>query len=71
MMEWIMNVPSNVIFVRGNHGEEFAAAIDIMKSICKFVWRMRRYFMSALFMFDSMAEATQDSKTRLLVYILC
>lgn len=28
-----MNVPSNVIFVRGNHGEEFAAAIDIMKSI--------------------------------------
>lgn len=32
-MEWIMNVPSNVIFVRGNHGEEFAAAIDIIKSI--------------------------------------
>ena len=32
-MEWIMNVPSNVIFVRGNHGEEFAVAIDIMKSI--------------------------------------
>lgn len=30
MMEWIMNVPSNVIFVRGNHGEEFAAAIDIL-----------------------------------------
>lgn len=56
MMEWIMKAPSNVIFVRGNHGEEFAAAIDIM---------------SALFMFDSMAEATQDSKTRLLVYILC
>lgn len=28
-----MNVPSNVIFVRGNHGEEFAAAIDIIKSI--------------------------------------
>ncbi len=65
MMEWIKNVPSNVIFVRENHDEEF------MKSICKFVWRMRRYFMSALFMFDSMAEATQDSKTRLLVYILC
>lgn len=51
-----MKAPSNVIFVRGNQGEEFAAAIDIM---------------SALFMFDSMAEATQDSKTRLLVYILC
>lgn len=32
-MEWIMNVPSNVIFVRGNYGEEFAAAIDIMNSI--------------------------------------
>ena len=30
MMEWIMNAPSNVIFVRGNHGEEFAAAIDIL-----------------------------------------
>lgn len=59
------NAPSNVIFVRGNHDEEF------MKSICVFVWGMRRYFMSALFMFDSMAEATQDSKTRLLVYILC
>ena len=28
-----MNASSNVIFVRGNHGEEFAAAIDIMKSI--------------------------------------
>ncbi len=28
-----MNAPSNVIFVRGNHDEEFAAAIDIMKSI--------------------------------------
>lgn len=64
MIEWIMDVPSNVIFVRGNHGEEF------MKSICVFVWGMRRYFMSALFMFDSMAEVTQDSKTRLLVYIL-
>lgn len=60
-----MNAPSNVIFVRGNHGEEF------MKSICKFVWGMRRYFISALFMFESMAEAIQDSKTRLLVYILC
>ena len=65
MMERIMNAPSNVIFVRGNHGEEF------MKSICKFVWGMRRYFISALFMFESMAEAIQDSKTRLLVYILC
>jgi len=32
-MEWIMNAPSNVIFVRGNYDEEFAAAIDIMKSI--------------------------------------
>lgn len=42
-----MNAPSNVIFVRGNHDEEFAAAIDIMK---------------ALFMFDNMAEVTQDSK---------
>ena len=30
MMEWIMNVPSNVIFVRRNHDEEFAAAIDIL-----------------------------------------
>ena len=30
MMEWIMDVPSNVIFVRGNHGEEFAAALDIL-----------------------------------------
>lgn len=30
MMEWIMKAPSNVIFVRGNHGEEFAAAIDIL-----------------------------------------
>ncbi len=28
-----MNAPSNVIFMRRNHGEEFAAAIDIMKSI--------------------------------------
>lgn len=28
-----MNAPSNVIFVRGNHDEEFAAAIDVMKSI--------------------------------------
>lgn len=28
-----MNAPSNVIFVRGNYDEEFAAAIDIMKSI--------------------------------------
>ncbi|CCY76703.1 calcineurin-like phosphoesterase [Eshraghiella crossota CAG:259] len=35
MMEWIMNAPSNVIFVRGNHDEEFAAAIDIMKSIIR------------------------------------
>lgn len=35
MMEWIMNVPSNVIFVRRNHDEEFAAAIDIMKSIIR------------------------------------
>lgn len=25
-----MKAPSNVIFVRGNHGEEFAAAIDIL-----------------------------------------
>ena len=25
-----MDVPSNVIFVRGNHGEEFAVAIDIL-----------------------------------------
>ncbi len=33
MMERIMNAPSNVIFVRENHDEEFAAAIDIMKSI--------------------------------------
>lgn len=30
MMKWIMNAPSNVIFVRGNHDEEFAAAIDIL-----------------------------------------
>ncbi len=30
-----MNAPSNVIFVRGNHDEEFAAAIDIMKSIIR------------------------------------
>lgn len=34
MMEWIMNAPLNVVFVRGNHDEEFAAAIDIMKIIC-------------------------------------
>lgn len=34
VMEWIMNAPSNVVFVRGNHDEEFAAAIDIMKIIC-------------------------------------
>lgn len=35
MMERIMNAPSNVIFVRGNHDEEFAATIDIMKSIIR------------------------------------
>lgn len=34
MMKWITNAPSNVIFVRENHDEEFAAAIDIMKIIC-------------------------------------
>ena len=33
MLRWIMNAPDNVIFVRGNHDEEFAACIDVMKSI--------------------------------------
>lgn len=34
MMKWVMNAPENVLFIRGNHDEEFAANIDIMKSIC-------------------------------------
>ena len=34
MMKWIMNAPDNVVFVRGNHDEEYAANIDIMKNIC-------------------------------------
>ena len=34
MMKWIMNAPDNVVFVRGNHDEEYTANIDIMKNIC-------------------------------------
>lgn len=34
MMRWIMNAPQNVVFVRGNHDEEFMANVDIIKNIC-------------------------------------
>ncbi len=34
MMKWIMNAPDNIVFVRGNHDEEYAANIDIMRNIC-------------------------------------
>lgn len=34
MLNWIMNVPSNVVLVRGNHDEEYVHNIDIMKKVC-------------------------------------
>lgn len=34
MMSWISNAPKNVVFVRGNHDEEFLANIRIMKYVC-------------------------------------
>ena len=34
MMKWIMNAPENVVFVRGNHDEEFVANINLMKTVC-------------------------------------
>lgn len=34
MMSWISNAPKNVIFVRGNHDEEFLTNIRIMKYVC-------------------------------------
>ena len=34
MMSWISNAPKNVIFVRGNHDEEFLTNIHIMKYVC-------------------------------------
>lgn len=34
MMSWIGNAPKNVIFVRGNHDEEFLTNIRIMKYVC-------------------------------------
>lgn len=33
MMSWIVNAPENVIFVRGNHDEEFLANIDLMNMV--------------------------------------
>lgn len=34
MMSWISNAPENVVFVRGNHDEEFLTNIRIMKYVC-------------------------------------
>lgn len=35
MLNWIMHAPDNVIMIRGNHDEEYAANIDIMRSVCE------------------------------------
>ena len=34
MMSWISNAPEHVVFVRGNHDEEFLTNIRIMKYVC-------------------------------------
>lgn len=33
VLEWIMNVPPNVILLRGNHDEDFAQNIEAMRII--------------------------------------
>ena len=33
MLKWIESKPENVIFLRGNHDEEFAYSIDLMYGI--------------------------------------
>ncbi len=35
MMQWMLHAPDNVIFVRGNHDEEYLANISIMRSACE------------------------------------
>lgn len=35
MLNWISNVPSNVILVRGNHDEEYIHSIYIMNKVCE------------------------------------
>lgn len=34
ILTWLMHAPSNVVFLRGNHEEEYLANVDIMNSIC-------------------------------------
>ncbi len=35
MLKWIENCPNNIILLRGNHDEEFAYCIDLLKVIIK------------------------------------
>ncbi len=35
ILNWIMNVPGNIILVRGNHDEEYIHDVEILRMICE------------------------------------
>ncbi|MGN0395788.1 MAG: ADP-ribosylglycohydrolase family protein [Coprococcus sp.] len=64
MLNWIMHAPENVILVRGNHDEEYAANIDVMKSVCEKVGLDRNSIEDSKILYQAVCElAKQDGNS--------